>query len=87
MGHIIDSRLEDIFHFRTTATVPREVCIPAHRMARLLIAARAFSTLSLFADPQAAADGGYTISVHKRWHIHFLWDGEFGARDLSLIRM
>lgn len=87
MGRFNDSRLEEIFQYRTCDELPREVCIAAHRKARLLFAARSFTTLSLFADPQPAPDEHFTIAVHKHWHIRFRWDAAQGAIDMALQRL
>ena len=84
MERFSDPRLEEIFCYRVIDSLPRSVSVPAHRMARLLAAARDEATLTLFAEPVRFDDGRIAVHVHKNWHISFEWDGEVGAHQMRL---
>lgn len=86
MERFADSRLKEIFEYRSCSAVPRSLCPPAHRMSRLLAAARSMATITLFANPARQADGSFVVQVHNRWHIRFHWNSGFGAHAMKLER-
>ena len=86
MERFADSRLEEIFNYRNCGELPRELCGRAHRMSRLLSAARSLATVTLFAKPVRQADGSFSVQVHNRWHIRFDWDAKVGAYAMKLER-
>jgi len=89
MNRFADPQLEEIHDFRYTTGLGASLCAHAHRVVRLLAAARAWSTLGIFTDPQPLKAGRFAVPVpqHRRWFVTFEWSADFGAVEMQLERI
>jgi len=84
--HQIDTRLAEILATRTCPALPTDVIQPAYRLARLLLASRAWSDVAVFTRVSLLEDGRYVAPVHGKWGITFTWIPDAGPTDLALAR-
>ena len=87
MPRFADPRLEEIYLYRASSSLPGALIDPAFRLARRLVAARNWSTVGVFTQPVELSATRYASPVHDRWHISFAWDDALGAFDMALERL
>jgi hypothetical protein len=84
MGRFEDIRLEEIYYFGATATVPAAAWPIIRRKTALLIAARRWTTLPLIGKSFPLPGGRCGVAASGNYTITFEWYEGAGAAKLRL---
>ena len=86
MDRIQDPRLLEILETRQCQGLTAETAHADYRLARLLLACRAWEDIDVFTPVAALPDGRYVAPVGGKWGIVFSWSPGSGPRGLHLQR-
>jgi hypothetical protein len=84
-----DERLEQIYHTRFAAGLPKPVVINAHEVASLLAASRSLQDVGVIGPiiRLRNAPDRHASLVYEKWHITWDWSEDFGAHEMRLERL
>jgi len=88
MNRFENEATEQIYHTRFAPGVPKHVCVAAHEIMRILIAARSLQDVGVLGCILRWRNlpGRYGLQIDGKWNVTFTWNNTFGATAIRLER-
>ncbi|MTD93170.1 hypothetical protein GIW81_02340 [Hyphomicrobium sp. xq] len=87
MAQFLDLRTEQVYLTRFHQKLTGKVCVAAHEVMHLLIAARSLQDVGVIGRIHRLKVARFGLHAEGRWFVTFVWDDLSGAHSLLLERL